>query len=906
MIRIPLPYRSLRQHWSLLTGGILLGVLLSAPRSLHAQDLPQEAPTIQVVTIAVSGVPLHQALDLLGRESHEPIFFESSLVADKRATCVVKSVPIPQALSCILRGTGLDWIQLSRGTFVVVASRDETPVGNISGWILDASTGQGVPHAVVRISGHTTRVSTSEGFFNVADVPVGPTDLVVSHLGFRSDSLRIIVQPFESKHVRIPLQERILTTGTVVVNGLSSSLPQAEPGTASLDGGHIRTHPASAWSMTDPITQIPGTAASPALGDLHLQGSSSGSHEFRLDAAPVYMPIKNGAFISPFSALAIDRITLYKAGFPAKVGSQLAGFVEMDQVSGNDSIDPVTIQMDRLALNARLGERWHFPGGRSLGAMLAGRKSIGTSWRPSPLEDRFASWSRPDVFLSEQLGLLDADATDPFGPVEVDFTDIHARFDLQWDTLRRLTLSTYYGFNVFGSDLFEHVGGEEARSRDEYQWKNRVTTLRYSWVTSGGHFVAIDAWKSDYRLEHPFVRNPFQQNPDEPASREFNEIDQTGIRVSLDRAIGLHSFVSFDAGAREADSDFRVSSRPFLEKPDLTVTSLLPSRWLLDGSIDWRRDFGSTRSLTVGSRVGYIPSHGRPYFEPRVTWRHAPERFEALGGAYRLSAGVYRQFTTQLDLAPFTESALLPGFRLWIPIGRDNLPAWALHSSSDVVLHPFSRTKISIEVFAKYAPRTWILDYSRTAMAPITSVSTSAAGGSIDIRWKGDRFEGGGSYAFEHSEFKQTNRFDGRWMTNPWSMPHRVQLSGTLNLGNHLTMDISSTSVLGRTWGYRMSYYNYLPLIAPSAEISSLGLDAPDEHRPGAFHRVDIGLGADLPLPRVDLSVHASILNIFDTANVVDWMLPGSTSDGQAPGNDQRVDRLAMPRLALLSIMASF
>ena len=885
---------------------MLLGSLLCVPGSVHAQEVPDESESIRVVTIAIAGAPLHQALDLLAREANVPIFFESGLVADRRSTCMAESLPVPEALTCVLQGTGLDWIQLSRGTYVVVSSRSEAPEGGISGWIQDAATGKGIPHAQIEIPGQTSATATDEGYFHVSGLQAGPAHLIVTHVGFSSDSIQINIQPFRSEQIRIPLQEQVLSMGTVVINGLESALPQNEAGTVALYDGHIRTHPTSAWSMIDPITQLPGTAASPALGDLHLQGSSSGSHEYRLDGAPVYMPIKNGAFISPFSSLAIDRITLYKAGFPARVGSQLAGFVELDQHSGKDGHGDVALQVDRLAMNARLTHRWTLQEQSSVGVMLAGRKSLGSSWRPNPLAQRFSSWSRPDVFLSEQLGLNDLSGTDPYRPVEIDFTDMHGRIDVQWKSLRRLSLSSYYGFNVFGSDLFEEVGGEAASSRDEYQWKNRVTTLRYSWVMDSGTFVKIEAWNSDYRLEHPFVTNPFLQGGNEPASQEFNEIDQNGARLSVDRAVGHRSFLSASAGLRVSDSDFRVSSRPFLEEPDLTAAALLPSRWLLDGFVEWRLDLGHSKSLTSGTRIAHVPSHGRPYLEPRLTWRHAPARMSAWKGAYRMSAGVYRQFTTQLDLAPFTESALLPGFRLWIPIGQDAIPAWALHTSTDVVLYPLARLKVSLEAFAKYAPRTWLLDYSRTATSPLARAETSAAGASIDIRWHGRRFEGGGSYAHEHSEFKQNDRFGGQWMTNPWSMPHRIQLSGAVQIGRHVKLDVSTISVLGRTWGYRMSYYNYLPLIASSEDIEALSLDRPDRHRPGAFHRVDLGLGSDMSISSLDIHFHTSILNVFDASNVVDWMLPGVSENGDESAASHRLDRLAMPRLLLVSMTVTF
>jgi len=732
----------------------------------------------------------------------------------------------------------------------------------------------------------------------------GEYEIVVTHVAYDDTRALIEIQPFEVATIVIPVEQEIVQTGTIVINGLTMRQPSSVLGAEAIETQQLERHPAGAYSIANNLESLPGLSSSAALGDIHIQGSSAGSHEYVLDNALIYMPIKNGSFVGPFSPLAIQNITVQKAGFGARTGSQLAGFIQIGQHSPGENTPLATLQVDPIATNARFSHRFDMRDGRSVDVMLAGRKSFGASLRPSRLVQRFEQWSSPDTFLADQLGLRDSSIDNLDRPVEIDFTDVHSKIIWNLGNTRTLSASTYYGFNVFGSDLFEVVGGSDSRSTDEYQWTNRMTQIKYEWVHGSRAFIQMGVWQSDYRLEHPFTQNPLVRSAKLGSGQEFNEIDQLGGRLSSDFTLGSRSFISAGVSTRVSDSDFVVSSRPLLDEPDLTAGGLDPSRWLVDGYLENTYSISELASLKTGSRFSFIPSHNRVYFEPRVSWRQDVEGERFIPWAYRLSAGIYRQYTSQYDLAPYTESALLPSFRLWIPTGKNDHPPYAYHLTAEFILTPGTHSSVTIESFLKYSPRNPVLNYSRITQGPVADASNRIFGGSLAASWDWSRIGLEGSYSYESSKIKQPHRFLGEWTSSPWESPHRIHFSSRLSLTEHLHADVLSTTILGRSWGYRLSYYNYLPLISSTDEIGALNLDDPESHTLPAFVQIDAGLTAKVSTPTYDLSLRLSVLNVMDRENVVDWMLQDPRA--LASLGNTRIERKALPRLLLVSLQFSF
>ena len=514
---------------------------LSFPRTSHSQVVD----STEVYSFVFVGVPLESALNTLIDATRISLFFESNLVAGKRTNCTIQTAPVSAVLKCIVRGSTLDYYILSNGTYVLQhEARSPPQFGRMTGFIVDAETGLPIENAAVMLPEHNVGTATNRaGWFVLPNLQPGDYSVVVTHLAYHQGKEAIVIEPIQSLSIRIPLYAKVVQNEPVVISGFASRQPSASLGLERQDMEQLAEIPGSGYAVSTNVHGRPSVSAGEALGDLHVQGSSAGSHEYLLDEAPLYMPIKNGNFIGPFSPLAIHHIAVNQAGFPARTGSQLAGVVEINQLFSSSQSSSTTVQVDPLAFNARNQQSFGLRNGQRIGWVLSGRKSMWRRFHPERLTTLFQDWSRPDVFLANQLGSNTGGLSQVTPPVEVDFWDLHGAFKWELGSARTLSGSYYAGHNVFGSAFFEDIGEPGTSFSDEYTWDNRVAQIRYEWVQGSRVFMHVGLWQSDYRLDHPFSTTPLSNPEMGLNAQEFNEIDQLGGRIREDFSLGDSSFL---------------------------------------------------------------------------------------------------------------------------------------------------------------------------------------------------------------------------------------------------------------------------------------------------------------------------------------------------------------------------
>ena len=90
--------------------------------------------------------------------------------------------------------------------------------GIVQGTVTDASTGEALIGATVRIDGTALGTATStDGTFRIIQVPDGAQTLVVSYIGYRSESVSITVQPGETLTQDVELELDVFEGDEVVI-----------------------------------------------------------------------------------------------------------------------------------------------------------------------------------------------------------------------------------------------------------------------------------------------------------------------------------------------------------------------------------------------------------------------------------------------------------------------------------------------------------------------------------------------------------------------------------------------------------------------------------------------------------------------------------------------------------------
>lgn len=864
----------------------------------RAQDRPAAGEQEARYTFVLIGVSLQEALGALIDETQISLLYETDLIAGKTTYCRARQQSQENVLACILHGTGLDYARLSSGTYMLFADPRTRPrYGRLAGWVIDADTGEPLANANVILAGEGIGTATNQaGRFAFAALKPGPHPLVVTHVAYHDQIDTVWVNPEANASVAVSMKGRTILTAPVVISGFSSRLPSEDLGLGRRTASEHTLSPGTNDVVQD-IDAIVGVRVGDALSDVHVQGGASGEHQFLLDGATVFVPIQNGGFIGPFSPFAVQQITVQKAGFEAAHGSHLSGVIEVEHRVAPSEHRELVVQVDPLSFNGRLSGKTAPEGRLQASWMVAGRTGMWGLYQPHRLEALFKSWSAPDLFLLDELrapGDIPENTDTPTSfsatPIDVGFTDLHAAVRVQRDGLHSVHASFYRGRNIFGSEPeVALLPGTPAPLPDgvddEYAWTNTTSQIHYEGVLGSRVFASLGLWMSNYEFAHPFDRSPFaviDPNLATPTPEDFNDIAETGLRAGWNYAAAARHFLSGEVEAVYTGSEFALSLDPLGATPAVDNTSRQPAQWRVSTFLEDRLALSHRATLTVGSRLTYVPSFDRVYAEPRLAFRYDhPDSGWGLW-AFRGAVGLYRQFVNQFDVATYNATALVPSVRFWLPLSDGESPPTAYHVAGSILYQPDTRWQFSIESFYKHHPHLLVLDYGGQAVADEAAASPSTvlteADGyaygtafSVQRTTRTTRFTA--QYEYAVARRRVANRFDGGFVTVPWNTPHRFYASLDVTPRPHWTATLRWQGVSGRAWGFRQAYYDYLEPYPDTRQFAPFNLSDPEAHRLPFFSQWDVGVAYTREIAGFGVQARLNLINVLDRRNVRDWSL---------------------------------
>lgn len=912
---------------------LILVVAALVPSLAKAQDATAR------YSLSLQGTSLDRALNVVVDRTGIDIAFSTELVAGKRVYCRVVEATLQALLRCVLSGTGLDYLILSSGTYVLrEALQIESEFGVITGAVRDGQSGAPLAGAHVMVEpGGLGAVTNSDGRFAIAKVLMGKHRLSTTYLGYADRRDSLVVVPTSAASIEILLAPEVLVADPVVVDGLRRQLPLQQT------YSDLEARPGSRLDPVRDVGLAAGLQVGDVLADVHLQGGDSGEHQFRLDGATVFVPLKLGGLVGPFSPLALGRIRVDKAGFGAGQGSHLSGIISAEHRQTNAGVAEVEALLDPFSASARVSGK--VSRARPVHLMVAGRTSLGAATRPPAFMDQVRTWSALDPFLFDlpfqRLGDTGADEEPPeedFGDLELDekseafdlgYSDFHAAVRVEISPFRSWTFSGFRGRSRLARDIVfrdpeEFPGLEEddldvLTSRDGYTWKNDVLQSGYEWVAGSRTFVSIQSWWSSYRLDHAFDYDfESEDDPDVKILEELfgdkpeldrNEVGEIGLSATLTQAVGAVQTVTLGLESRSTRSSFNLTL-PLLEAAldlqDVFLQSQAVRHFALH--LNDRFQIGSQTSLDFGIRATRFDGRSGLFLEPRISIR--TDRRLSGGGqvAVKLAGGLYRQFHHQVDVGTYQFDAIVPGYRVWMPVPGDARPPISYHLAGELLVVPMQFWAVGLEAYSKWTPHTLVVNHPELVLGRIdveedgsgfvAPATARSAGLSVRLRRWGPGTKLEVRYDYAHSERRIPGRFDDAFVQTPWNAPHRVFVTAELPLSGGFSLSTRSRFASGRTWGLHRGYYDYLGVHPDLSRVGEWDLTDPEAHRLPDVLQVDAGLGFSRRLAGAQVQMQVSVINVLDRGNIAAWSLDLLDESGQT----ERFSRTFNPRMPIASL----
>lgn len=268
--------------------------------------------------------------------------------------------PVVAFVAAVVSGFSAALTLPTRSSWQPPAVRTDS-LGVLQGRVVEANTGVAIGSAAVVLRG--TRVGTvtaDDGRFVLTQLPAGTNLVVVGRLGFRADTLSVVIRGGDTTRITITLQPSTAQLQAVKVAAASTERDQfrlsASPGVVSVRGEALKRVPVIGEPDVLRVVQLlPGVVATNDFtAGYNVRGGESDQNLVLLDGFPIYNPFHLGGLFGTFIDETVAEFELLPGGFPARYGSRLSSVLSVvpkaEQRSGVHGAASVSVLASTLSL----------------------------------------------------------------------------------------------------------------------------------------------------------------------------------------------------------------------------------------------------------------------------------------------------------------------------------------------------------------------------------------------------------------------------------------------------------------------------------------------------------------------------------------------------------------------------
>ncbi len=738
---------------------------------------------------------------------------------------------------------------------VLLLQAGEGRAQSLRGFVTDAENGAPLElvHVVLSSADAAAKgaVTDVDGSYLVAGLEPGRYVLRASRVGYNTFADTLDLELADSRALNIELQPGFALQ-EVVVESEGARTTAGFRSVRPRDIARIPT-PDLTGDLAAYLATMPGVVA---LGDqggqLFIRGGEPAQNLVQIDGVLIYQPMHILGFYSAFPSGIISRSDIHAGGFGSSFGERISSVIDV---------------------TARTGSSRVYAGSATLSPFISSVQMEGPILR-----------DRVSVLASVRQSLVERGASHIIGR-ELPFNFGDAFFKLAGNTTESSRAS------LIALRTFDRGTLHEGPDPDEVRWGNLATGLRYL-VLPRKFPLSADIRASWSRLATELGPRADHLRESRIASRHLSaEATFYGDRTDVDAGIALRVVSTssrLDGLYQRIDVDSERAQH---------VAAFVEPQFRI----------GSGLRLSAGVRVQFFDMRFAPFLEPRwrFEWETGRHLFSAAAGIYYQSVlGLY----DRRDAASvFTAWTSAPRKRL----GSDDIRAGraqrAIHALAGYRLGLLAGLQLAAEAYAKRLDNLYIAEW--TAYPRFTTRLQPADGlvRGIDLRLEmrmGSLFGqvGYGYAATRYSARQASLRLWYGMEELAFNPPHDRR---------HQVNAVFGATVLGFELGARLAFGSGLPFsravgfdgFALVDDVTSIAerpgfrrviYERPYDARLPTYHRLDMSVARTFEAAAAEITVQASVLNVYDRRNL--FYLDVFTL--------QRADQL--PFLPSLSLKAAF
>ena len=800
--------------------------------------------------------------------SFSPAFFDpAEKVSVESGYYNIKSI-----LEIILKDTGIDFRVWEDN---ILLYRRENQYFTICGYVRDSETGEALPWTTVfhAISGKGV-LANAYGYYCIK-LPEGEQLLRFSNVGY--EKLEVLVKVKKAEKLDADMRPSITWAAAVLVSSPVEKTVHEAPNQQNILASRLAifTAPGGEPDLLRMVQALPGVqSGADGFGGLHIRGGNADQNLILLDDVPVFNPSHSAGLFSIFNTSLVKSAVLTKGGFPARYGGRLSSVLEIRTREGSLEKSSAAVGAGFLATSVYVET-----------PVIKDRAALIIGGRRSHLDRFFKKRSRENKIGENKTG-----------EAIYHFFDGNAKLNAQLSKNDRIYLSYYTGGDRFKDfaetgDTFNEHTSEIKRISYDYDWGNRITSLRWNHLFSKRLFSNTTLFSSKFNYnskiedsENIYIEKKLSFSTLERVQFS-SDITESGLRSDFDFFLNDKHRLKWGTG---------VIHRVF-------VPSILNSV-MEENFIDSMQTF--TTPLTLDS-VDYTGTEAYAYFSDG--WKS--EKWEVNGGLHAawFKAGKFTNFSLEprLSIRYFilkktaisaatsrmtqflhlltTTDAGLPN-DLWVPATAHAKPENAWQTTAGFHQKIGESWLLNTEFYWK--KMSGLLSYTDSVLHTMSTQSVDASsweelavsgtgkstGWEVLLEKNKGKLIGWASYTLSKTErnfnHKLPYRFDSRHVFH-------------LVLAYHLSDWLEANAGWSFQSGLPARDFEQLRKNFIFSDIFETSTAKVENSRLPAYHRLDVGLSANFRTGKISHQLSLGVYNLYNrknaflaypTANKKEWI----------------------------------